>query len=137
MVGRYRCRRGLESVTQRPRTQAPSPNLFYPASREQQIQRPRLLLTLAARLQCSTAPADPGSSEDTGRPRPVSGLWIRRSATPPLSSDLSAPPRATPPCPASPSGAVRASVPPQSASGRPHRAQEVASCRLAAVHQAA
>jgi len=92
---------GRESVIQRPRTQAPSTSLFYPASSEQQIQRPRLLLTLAARLQCSTAPADPGpgSSEETQGDQGPSGLWIRRSATPPLISDLSAPPCPAPPLP--------------------------------------
>ena len=53
---------------------------------------------------------------NTGRPRPVSGLWIRRSTTPPLISDLSAPPRpapllpralSAPPCLRSPRLAVR------------------------------
>jgi hypothetical protein len=81
MVGRYRCRQGLESMTQRPRTQAPSPSLFYLAFCEQQIQRPRLLLTLAARLQCSTA----------GPPL--------RPSSPSLRPERVAPPRPAPPLP--------------------------------------
>lgn len=129
---------GRESVIQRPRTQAPSTSLFYPASSEQQIQRPRLLLTLAASRQAPVLHRSSRSRTrkqrgNTGRPRPV---W---TLDPPVrhSAPHLRPERAALPRPASPSSAVRASAPPRSASGRPPRAQAVAACWLAAVRQAA